>query len=82
MVTIAVALFASFSQRTGIAGSSKNDSGKGNRPVTLVTDAVDESAGGVPCFKVKTKAATYCLEKVGNLRVQKLARYLEVCAVS
>ncbi len=33
--------------------------------VKLTRDAVDESAGDVPCFKIETPAATYYLEKVG-----------------
>lgn len=34
-------------------------------PVRLTKDAVDESAGNVPCLKIETPAATYYLEKVG-----------------
>ncbi len=33
--------------------------------VTLIKDAIDESAGDVPCFKIKTPIATYFLEKEG-----------------
>jgi hypothetical protein len=33
--------------------------------VTLTRDAVDESAGNVPCLKIDTPTATYYLEKVG-----------------
>jgi hypothetical protein len=33
--------------------------------VLLSRDAVDESAGGVACYKIETPAATYFLEKVG-----------------
>jgi hypothetical protein len=33
--------------------------------VVLTEDAVDESAGGVACYKIETPSATYFLEKVG-----------------
>lgn len=33
--------------------------------VKLVEDAVDASAGDLPCYKIETPAATYYLEKVG-----------------
>ena len=33
--------------------------------VELTTDAVDDSAGGVACYRIKTPAATYYLEKSG-----------------
>lgn len=40
---------------------SNNSAGQ----VRLVEDAVDESAGHVPCYKIETPSATYFLEKEG-----------------
>ena len=34
--------------------------------VTLIQDAVDQSAGGLPCFQITTPTATYYLEKTGG----------------
>jgi hypothetical protein len=35
-------------------------------PVRLVPEAIDESAGGVPCYQIVTPAATYFLEQSGG----------------
>jgi hypothetical protein len=44
---------------SGLADSDSNDR------VTLTTDAVDDSAGGLECYRIDTPAATYYLEKSG-----------------
>lgn len=38
---------------------------EGASKVRLVRDAVDASAGGLACYQIETKAATYFLDKVG-----------------
>ena len=35
------------------------------KPVKLIEDTIDKSAGDVPCFRIETPVATYYLEKIG-----------------
>ena len=46
--------------------SSPLQSNRANGTVTLVRDAKDSSAGGLPAFKIQTDRATYFLEKTGG----------------
>ncbi|RPJ61117.1 MAG: hypothetical protein EHM23_08105 [Acidobacteria bacterium] len=39
--------------------------GQGSGPVTLTEDAVDDSAGNLPAFRIETASAAYYLEKTG-----------------
>ena len=36
-----------------------------SQKMSLIVEGVDESAGNVPCYVIKTSAATYYLEKEG-----------------
>lgn len=64
-VGLLAAVFVVLDVSAALAVESIMAPGRTRVPITFTKNAVDESAGGLACYKIETPAATYFLEKSG-----------------